>query len=85
MSLHDDHYKEANEALGIETVDLMEALLRVEIPEEYHEILDRNFRNAMMQKYQLRLGRKDGDSKEIDKIVNWAHRLQTGEFLKEGE
>lgn len=85
MELHDEHYKKAGENLGVEPVDVMEAILLNNVPNELKLTVLCNFRSAMMYKYQSRLGLKDDIGKEIEKIHNWCNRLKTGKFLKEGK
>jgi hypothetical protein len=83
MSNHDQHYKQALPNLPIEAIDVMESMICTNIPEEHHEQLLRNFCMAMAFKYESRLGLKDIVAKEFDKINNWHHRAQHGEFRKE--
>ncbi len=80
---HDKAYKNSLVGLDIEAVDVMESMLLTNIPEEHHETLVRNFRNAMAFKYQCRQGLKDDPKKELQKAKNWINRAETGSWIAE--
>lgn len=77
---HDDHY--ATRRDDFETIKTQLRMMVHRIPEEFHEVVIRNFQVATAFKYMDRLGEKDDFNKELDKAINYLTRARTGDWVK---